>query len=1780
MNRSLLSLRPSVHFSSFFICFWVVGLALTSSLQAQVANYAFSESFGNVYEELVGGTEYTGDIINTNSLPELVSLGFDFNFNGNIYTQLYVAKNGFVTFNNAPAESNIRPIGNTAVYDGAISGYGANLRAALLTTYPSALPSITYGIQGVSPNRVFVVQYKDMVRMNGPSRLPGLLNFQIRLYEATSSIEVHYVNAEFSTTSTSNIFGQVGLRGSNNLDINARNFIVGSRWPATTAITTIPHLTTEGLLTNTTIGYRAGTRFVWTPCLPPTGFTAVVLGDNETAALSWTAPSIPPAGYMYEIRSSGAPGSGATGLFASGTTTDTSVNIPGLQIGITYTVYLKSVCAVNWITGPNLQPTCDIATLPYVQNFEGVITPSIPNCTNVQAVSGAAMVTVDGSVTPYFGFNTKYLRTNSFAATNTWYFTKQIHFPAPGVYKVTYTYGGSRELPQFTQRMRVGVATANTPAAMTANIIANHNEIKQSPLTQVVHFTIDTPGDYYVGFNGYADSNNGNLMLDDIRVEPGVCDAPTDPVSAQITGSSAIIGWTAPASEPSGGYQYFVATTASAIVPIATTTPSGSVGAGNVVATLSGLAELTQYNFWIRSVCGGGNFSVWSPLGTFTTLAQPTYCIPNGCGFLQDPNGITNVTFGSINNTTGLEACSYGNYSNLTTNVAQNTTVPVSITTGTGFTYWMHIWVDWNDDGVFDNATELMYTGETTNVVLNTLLASFFVPIEVDYGGGNIVNTLGPHRVRIGGTDFGPFQDPCRAGTWQVYEDYSIFVIPPPPPLELSGDEWTMCVGETSPLFTITTPLNSYQDYTWNPSTGVSGDPVSGYTFNPTSTTTYVLTGTQTSGNFWSNSDRIRIIVNQRPTPIVVLPIIATVCEQGPPVMLTATGGIVSGVVVFEENFNDENHSFTTVNNSFGGNTTCGAPCAAWTLRPNNYNRPPTFRSNDQTQFILSDSDRQGAGGTTNTTMTSPSFSLVGYTEASLSFWHFYRGFSNGAGRVQVSIDEGASWTSIQSFTTATSGSATAFVNIVLNLTPFVGNANVQIRFNYENAQYAWYWAIDNVRVTGSAISNITWTPTTGLFTNVAGTIAYTGGAASVVYAKPGVNTVYTATAVTAEGCDTSTSVTVNANVIVEGTVSATQGLCYGSPEPIVLSGHGANTVVRWEYANNNLFTLGVTPIVGSAGLTTLPPELMGTFFEDRYFRAVVTDGICQKTTNVVGVFYDSTVFNGTSWTNFDPDAGAKAIFNVTGNYTITGPISACSLLIFSGNITVASGVTLSIENEVVITPGATLIFENNASLLQGFEEVSNSGTIEYRRNSTGMYLHDYTYWSSPVENQDLYNFSPFTNWRRTYEWDGSIQDWVQAFTTQADHAAGYAFSTAGLGFIVRAPGGGPLVFNSHLSADPRVEYPAVFMGIPNNGTYTVNVYSGGDGWNLLGNPYPSALDIHAFLLDPANANLDGTVKFWTHNTPITAFNYNPSDYATYNFTGVTGSGTAALGFNSNLPSRFIASGQGVVIDALADGTVTYRNSHRVAGSNTNFFRLAEGTQAVSQADAIDSQEKHRVWLSMTNNQDLSKELLVGYVQNATNAWDRGYDGKFTPSGYGIEFYSLLGDTQLAIQGKGLPFAVTDVVPLGFHATQAGGYSIQLNQFDGLFQTQEIYIEDLLTGNIHPLKESNYSFVTEAGRFDQRFVLRYTNETLNVNTPHFDENNVVVYKQEGKLVVHTVGASMQEVVLYDVSGRTIARRSGDLGFEVVFDPLGIAQQVVLIEVTTLENGVMYKKYVY
>ena len=309
--------------------------------------------------------------------------------------------------------------------------------------------------------------------------------------------------------------------------------------------------------------------------------------------------------------------------------------------------------------------------------------------------------------------------------------------------------------------------------------------------------------------------------------------------------------------------------------------------------------------------------------------------------------------------------------------------MPISMTFSTSiFDYFVSIWIDWNNDGDFIDPGEEVYSGETVNPPSPSVLSvSFNVPLTA---------TLGPKRMRIGGIDdpifTGGALTPCRNGAFQTFEDYTVNVIVAPPALTLSQTTMPAQCGLTdSPLVTITSNIADFDVYTWTPSSGVTGDPVSGYTFNTSATTTFILTASQTSGAFSTNTVNFVYTANETPTPITIdTPDGTDSCINGPAIELNAAGGIVSNVVVYQENFNSGINGpgqFTSFNSSTGGVNPANP---AWTIRPEGYTAPgpswfATFSSNDDTNFVFTNSDSQGSGAasTTRTRLVSPPIDLT-----------------------------------------------------------------------------------------------------------------------------------------------------------------------------------------------------------------------------------------------------------------------------------------------------------------------------------------------------------------------------------------------------------------------------------------------------------------------------------------------------------------------------------------------------------------------------------------------------------------------------------------------------------------------------------------------------------------------------------------------------------------------------------------------------------------------------------
>lgn len=243
-------------------------------------------------------------------------------------------------------------------------------------------------------------------------------------------------------------------------------------------------------------------------------------------------------------------------------------------------------------------------------------------------------------------------------------------------------------------------------------------------------------------------------------------------------------------------------------------------------------------------------------------------------------------------------------------------------------------------------------------------------------------------------------------------------------------------------------------------------------------------------------------------------------------------------VTLLTENFNGAN-SWIPGNASTGGSTAA----AAWTMRANGYTvSSETFNSNDNSQFYMTNSDAQGSSGTlTSTTLQSPSFSTVGLSSATLTFYQYYR-YWNGGESINVDVStNGTTWTTgVYTYTGASLGTSTGFVPQTVNLSSYLGQATLYVRFRY-SATYDYYWAIDNVSVTG-----VSSTAPPATFAWTSSPAGYTSSVQNPTGVTPTVATSYTVTATNSYGCKaTATTASVAVNSVPSiATISAPSALC------------------------------------------------------------------------------------------------------------------------------------------------------------------------------------------------------------------------------------------------------------------------------------------------------------------------------------------------------------------------------------------------------------------------------------------------------------------------------------------------------------------------------------------------------------------------------------------------------------------------------------------------------------
>lgn len=176
------------------------------------------------------------------------------------------------------------------------------------------------------------------------------------------------------------------------------------------------------------------------------------------------------------------------------------------------------------------------------------------------------------------------------------------------------------------------------------------------------------------------------------------------------------------------------------------------------------LTASTDYRC-VVTCTGSSQSSNSSVVNVALNTPQNCYCIPTSTTptsyyitSFSTTGGATNIT----NNSTGSGA--YNNYSATMSASAQlGATVNFSLTTSSGLSS-RAIYIDWNQDGAFNEATEKVYSGIYSAVSATTVTGSFTVPWSA---------TLGSTRMRVRNTYYTNAMNACNSLTYGEAEDYT-----------------------------------------------------------------------------------------------------------------------------------------------------------------------------------------------------------------------------------------------------------------------------------------------------------------------------------------------------------------------------------------------------------------------------------------------------------------------------------------------------------------------------------------------------------------------------------------------------------------------------------------------------------------------------------------------------------------------------------------------------------------------------------------------------------------------------------------------------------------------------------------------------------------------------------------------------------------------------------------------------------------------------------------------
>jgi len=299
----------------------------------------------------------------------------------------------------------------------------------------------------------------------------------------------------------------------------------------------------------------------------------------------------------------------------------------------------------------------------------------------------------------------------------------------------------------------------------------------------------------------------------------------------------------------------------------------------------------------------------------------------------------------------------------------------------------------------------------------------------------------------------------------------------------------------------------------------------------------------------------------------------------------------------------------------------------------------------------------------------------------------------------------------------------------------------------------------------------------------------------------------------------------------------------------------------------------------------------------------------------------------------------------------------------------------------------------------------------------------------------------------------------------------------------------------------------------------------GGGGWNLLGNPYTSAIEAQGFI--DANYN----------HIPAQS-QFDPNYVALYLFDGTTRryyylAGSTGWPNGTELNETHVQAGQGFFVLAMNDYS-EFRFTRAMQEHST-------GTPMLKSAAADARWPGLQLKVKSSTGEGFT---TVVYGDDMTHGLDPGYDIGLFSSGEAVEVYTTLvqKDNGVNFARQALPVSGADtiIVPVGIDSEKGG--EVTFSAITVPLGNMKFWLEDRLTGTFTDLCASSYTVTLPAKTYGTgRFFLKSAGSITGIDTPDEDPNQqfIRIWTSQDKVIIKGVVSESARAEVYDLKGNKI-----------------------------------------